>query len=484
MDETMKVQRTMEMQHTKHYTVLNTAILDPKRALYEQGSTPRESALRIPVRSLIQGYREGVGLQPVSGEETYIERIENVEIPYSLYQQIREAGRRLGVSRKFREIVDYFHVPPGETPPGFRVEFLLDVDGVVRADLVRDIAYDKNGAKRPTRFLFSADSANPYEVAEIKGLIANLTCNPGIIYDLFINNPRANVGGKFKTRDEVMREIGDILGPGCDISVELNNPYEEDTTKLLEEAARFREILSPYRVVIKVPHTGPINGANYHELWEGSKQFSLKYNEGRTKDLFRGHNLALLLKEHGYRVNFTLMFEPYQTALALQAKPYFINSFIRHRQNQSLEIRKLLSLYRKTEEPIYLKTLRTFLVEKDYLPAGDREMDLLEVKKLAERILEYRQVKEDERFDGLDGVRHNLRLLRHANLRDTRLILCSMEGDYNYPDIDRLLTEPEFADMGDRIIITAEPEYLARFTSSNLVITYQRRFLNAARDQK
>ncbi|MFR9063037.1 MAG: hypothetical protein ACLVJO_04295 [[Clostridium] scindens] len=35
--------------------------------------------------------------------------------------------------------------------------------------------------------------------------------------------------------------------------------------------------------------------------------------------------------QNGYRVNFTLMFEPAQTALALQAKPYFISSFIRHR---------------------------------------------------------------------------------------------------------------------------------------------------------
>ncbi len=443
-----------------------------------------EPSLRIPIRSLLQESTNGEGLKIVSEEEQYVKRVQDVEIPFSLYQQIRSIGKRLGVTKNFREIIDYFQVPPDETPPGFRIEFLLDRDGVIRADLVRDISYDKNGVKRPTRFLFSADSANPYEVAEIKGLIANLTCNPGIIYDLFINNPKANVGGKFKTRDEVMREIGNILGPGCDISVELNNPYEEDTSKLLEEAARFREILSPYRVVIKVPHTGPINVRNYHELLEGAKQFSLRYNEGSTKDFLRGHNLALLLREHGYRVNFTLMFEPYQTALALQAKPYFINSFIRHRQNQSLEIRKLLSLYQNTEDPSYLKTLRTFLVEKDYLPPKDREMDLLEVKKLAERILEYRQVKEEERYDGLDGVRYNLRLLRHANLPDTRLIICSMEGDYNYPDIDRLLTEPEFADMGDRILITAEPEYLARFTSSNLVISYQRRFLNAARGQK
>ena len=54
---------------------------------------------------------------------------------------------------------------------------------MLRADLVRDISYDKNGQKRPTQFLFSADTADPYEIGPIKHLIANLTCNPGIIYD-------------------------------------------------------------------------------------------------------------------------------------------------------------------------------------------------------------------------------------------------------------------------------------------------------------
>jgi hypothetical protein len=59
-----------------------------------------------------------------------------------------------------------------------------------------------------------------------------------------------------------------------------------------------------------------------------------------------------------------------------------------------------------------------------------------------------------------------------------------MEGDYNYPDIDNLMTDPEYADVIDRVIITAEPEYLARFTSTNQVVSYQRRFMNAARGQK
>jgi len=70
-------------------------------------------------------------------------------------------------------------------------------------------------------------------------------------------------------------------------------------------------------------------------------------------------------------------------------------------------------------------------------------------------------------------------LLRQSNLRDTRLILCSMEGDCNYPDIDRLMADPEYQDVVDRVVITAEPGYLARFTSANLVVGYQRRFMNA-----
>ena len=84
----------------------------------------------------------------------------------------------------------------------------------------------------------------------------------------------------------------------------------------------------------------------------------------------------------------------------------------------------------------------------------------------------------------INQYRHNLRLLRNANLPDTRLIICSMEGDHNYPDIDNLLASDEFSDMADRVVVTAEPAYLARFTSTNQVISYQRRFMKAAQGQK
>jgi hypothetical protein len=373
-------------------------------------------------------------------------------------------------------------VPAGQTPAGFRIEFVVDPDSVVRADLVRDISYDRNGQQRPTRVLFSADSANPYEIAPISGLLANLTCNPGIIYDLFINNPKANVGKKFKTRDEVMQEIGRIVGPGVDISVELNNPFEASEQKILEEAEKFREMLTPYRVVIKVPHTGPVNAQNVGELLAGDKTFHRRFDAGTTADMLRGHNLALLLRDHGFRVNFTLMFEPYQAALALQAKPYFINSFVRMRLLQSAAMAQLVERYRATQEEQYLVKLRAWMVEKDFLAPDEKDLPASSLLAMVDRILRYRQYREG--CDGLDAVRHNLRLLRTTNLPDTRLIVCSMEGETMYPDLDSLLAQDEIADMAGRVVITAEPGYLAKFTTSNQVVSYQRRFMNAAQGQQ
>jgi hypothetical protein len=420
----------------------------------------------------------------IDKDKDYVNRVLNAPLDIEQYKFLKDIIKYVGVTRNFREVIDYFKVIATDTPAGFRIQYLIEEESVLRVDLVRDISYNKNGIKRPTKVLFSADSANPYEVEPVKNILANLTCNPGIIYDLFINNPKANIGNKFKTRDEVMQEIGNILGPGCDISVELNNPFSDSINELLEEAARFREMLSPYRIVIKVPHTGPVNADNVKELLQGDKKFQRAYDAGLTKDKFRGHNLALLLHENGYRINFTLMFEPYQTALALQARPYFINAFIRQRGNVSKSIKKYLDLFDAKNDSRFLEELRTFFIEKDMLAPADSNLSLSEVKMKAERILKYRNWDNHEGSDELDSVRHSLRILKTSNLPDTRLIICSMEGEDNYPAIDKLLAEPEFINMADRVVITAEPQYLSKFTTTPQVVTYQRRFMNAANGQK
>ncbi len=440
--------------------------------------------LKLSLKTLLSSYNNNeITATTISTEKEYIDRVLNTPISAEHFSFLKSNIRYVGVTENFKEIINYFKTPAGETPAGFKIQYELPENNVLRVDLVRDISYDKNGIKRPTNLLFSADSANPYEVEPVKNVLANLTCNPGIIYDLFINNPKANIGNKFKTRDEVMEELGNILGPGCDISVELNNPFSESINEILEEAAKFREMLSKYRVVIKVPHTGPVNAQNVNELLSGDKKFQRAYDAGTTEDKFRGHNLALLLHEHGYRVNFTLMFEPYQTALALQARPYFINSFVRHRGMASISMKDYLDQFAKSNDNKVLEDLKKFFIDKDFIAPGSN-MSLSEVKETAERILKYRNWDNHEGSDQLDAVRHNLRLLKTANLQDTRLIICSMEGEENYPAIDKLLTEPEFIDVADRVIITAEPQYLAKFTTTPQVISYQRRFMSAAQGQK
>lgn len=427
---------------------------------------------------------KNMGLTIVRGEEDYVARVENYDMRLDEFKSLLGMADYIGVTPEFKKIIDYFKTPAGETPAGFEIRMEVNADRVLRVDLKRNISFDKNGQKRPTNLLFSADSANPYEVEPVSKMLSNLTCNPGIIYDLFINNPKANVGNKFKDRDEVMAEIGRILGPGCDISVELNDPFGKSDAEILEEAAKFKEMLSEYRVVIKVPHTGPVNKKNVGQLLTGNKQLDKRYDDVDTADAFRGHNLALMLHENGYRVNFTLMFETAQTALALQARPYFINSFIRHRLMQSQAMKQFLDLYKVTGDKKYLEDLRTYMLTKDYYAAGEEHVDLLSVMNKAETIISQRHLEDAEGSDGLDGIRHNLRLLRQTNMEDTRLIICSMEGDYNYHDIDRLLASDEYGDMAGRVVLTAEPNYLARFSSANQVVSYQRRFMNAANGAK
>lgn len=413
-----------------------------------------------------------------------LDRVHYLEFSLEEFCFLQKNVKKITVSDKFIDIIEYFKVREGITPAGFYATYELKNDGIFEIDLVRNISYGENSEKRPTDFLFSADTANPYELEPIKDLISNLTCNPGIIYDLFINNPKANIGNKFKTRDEVMMEIGRILGPGCDISVEVNDPFAP-LEEILKEAEHFKNMLSEHRVVIKIPHTGPVNKENASQLLNGDKKLDVRYNQGTTKDYLRGHNLALELQRRGYRVNYTLMFEPWQTGMALQAKPYFINSFVRQRYGVTSHINGLLKAYDETYDLRFLENLRDFMMEWDILSSNDKNIDLMKVHTIARETIAYRKINEQEGFDGMDGVRHNLRMLRNSNLKDTRLIICSIEGSRNYPELDKLLAEEEFQDVIDRVVITTEPNYLAEFTSAPQIVTYQRRFLNAvANDEK
>lgn len=416
-------------------------------------------------------------LQSGLGEDAW-KRIRQLEVPAGDISLLTGSVSALGVTDEFSKVIDTFKVPEGVLPAGFRPEFRYGAGGSAQVDLTRDISYGENGVKRPTRVLYSADSANPYEVEPIKDFIANLTCNPAIIYDSFINNPKANVGNKFKDRYEVMEELCKILGPGVDISVEVDNPFASES-EILEEIVRFEEILTPYRLVVKVPHTGPLAKDDAPALVGGS--FQKGFEDGTVETNFYGHNLAYHLWQKGYRTNFTLMFEPHQIALALQAKPYFINTFIKQRFNVTYALRGLMADYEATGDIALAEKMRELMTAEDMLSPAEAAGPLGKVVDKARWTLTYRNALNEEGADGLDATRHALRVLRNSNLTTSRLIICSMGGEMIYPHIDKMLMEPEFEDMIHRVVVTAPPSYLSRFASASGVLTYQRMFLKAVK---
>ncbi|MHB1315322.1 MAG: transaldolase family protein [Christensenellales bacterium] len=413
-----------------------------------------------------------------STEKGMFDRIKELELTYGAAGEIDGSIQYIGVSDEFKKVIRTFKTEEGVIPAGFRPEFVLGYDNSIRVNLKRDISYQANGVKRPTNVLYSANSANPFEVETMKDMIANLTTNPQIIYSQFINNPKANIGGKFKDRYEVMRELCRIVGPGVDISVEVNNPFAPEN-ELLEEISRFEEILTPYRLVVKVPHTGPLTKDNVGNFLAG-KDYNIPYDVATAAEFFAGHNMALRFKEKGYRVNFTLMFEPSQTALALLAKPYFINAFVETRYVNTLKMKELLAKLDTTGDISFADQLREFMISTDMLAANDVNSKAAVAK--ARDIVAYRAVDTKEGFDGLDSVRHSLRVLRQSNLPDTRLIICNTKSQKIYWDIDKMLMEPEFADMTQRVVITCNPDYFGIFTSSPGIYSYQRAFLKSVTD--
>lgn len=385
-----------------------------------------------------------------------------------------DCDAEVNVTRRFREVMDLFAPACVFTPAGFRVERLGN--GHVVLDLVRDIGFDRGGIPRPTGVLFSADSANPFEIRECRHVIANVTCNPGIVYDLFLNNPEANVGGQFGSLEEVLGEIADVVGSGCDVSVELRNPYEQDFGRILDEIQAYEDILTKYRLVVKVPHTGAISPGQAEQLLTGDGLLDHRCYDGSPGDLLRGHALALKLTELGHRVNFTLMFEPYQTALALQSRPYFINAFLRHRLNFARRIEGLVAGYAATDDTWFVKELRRHLVAHHYLGRSEDNLDLLETLTIGKQLVASLVAGGN---DGLDSARSALSWLRTSTLDATRLIICSMDGAGMFPAINSMLEEPDFLDMHNRVLVTTDPRYLARWASSPQVISYQQRFLKA-----
>ena len=102
----------------------------------------------------------GGDIQVVSKDESYVRRALHQSISFEEYAFLMKIVKYVGVSERFKDVIDRFHVKEGETPAGFKIEYNMKENQLLEIDLVRNISYDKNGYRRPTKFIFSADTAN------------------------------------------------------------------------------------------------------------------------------------------------------------------------------------------------------------------------------------------------------------------------------------------------------------------------------------
>ena len=125
--------------------------------------------IKLSLKTLVKSYNEkNTVASVIEKDKEYVDRILDTPLSTDEFNFLKDSVKYVGVTKNFREIIDFFKVPSKETPAGFKIEYAIKEDGLLSVDLARDISYDKNGIKRPTKVLFSPDSANPYEIDSIK----------------------------------------------------------------------------------------------------------------------------------------------------------------------------------------------------------------------------------------------------------------------------------------------------------------------------
>jgi hypothetical protein len=78
-----------------------------------------------------------LGVPAVRGEESYVQRVMNFPIALDVIKELKGIVKFVGVTQEFKDVIDYFKVPEGQTPAGFRIELSLEADGVLKFDSTR-----------------------------------------------------------------------------------------------------------------------------------------------------------------------------------------------------------------------------------------------------------------------------------------------------------------------------------------------------------
>ena len=69
---------------------------------------------------------ESENIQQEEGDIPYLRRVYEHPLCHDTYLKLRNVVKAAAVTREFRAVVDLFKVPEGETPAGFRVDYLLE----------------------------------------------------------------------------------------------------------------------------------------------------------------------------------------------------------------------------------------------------------------------------------------------------------------------------------------------------------------------
>ena len=82
----------------------------------------------------------GGDIQIVSKDESYVRRALHQSISFEEYEFLLKTIKYIGASDRFKDVIDLFKVPEGETPAGFKIEYNMKENHYLEIDLVRNIS--------------------------------------------------------------------------------------------------------------------------------------------------------------------------------------------------------------------------------------------------------------------------------------------------------------------------------------------------------
>lgn len=90
----------------------------------------------------------------IENQKKDVARVLDFDLPLEDYAFLKKHVKKIGVTAAFEKVIKTFNTPDNETPEGFRIACRLEANGILRADLIRDISYDKNGKKTANQCAF------------------------------------------------------------------------------------------------------------------------------------------------------------------------------------------------------------------------------------------------------------------------------------------------------------------------------------------